>query len=464
MGQRPPDLDAAGRPIGVSVRPPDLDAQGAPLPARTEGRPQGLSTIADMVALQRNPAFSRGASDPFVGVAKGAGNTAFGLGKVVHDYTPIGRISDAIHPDAFEQRPEAIVPSNEAQRLGYTLEQMGEFFAPTGAAGKVARVAEAIKSAALTGVQGGSKADVAAAGVLAAVPGGTVATKAADALSAKAEQFVRAAVKPTVASLRRITGQGGMDAKANALVRFILDNKLTSPDKARAVFQSAEHELQRVLSVKNAPTDAATRAGRYLDALERSAAKQGLGGDDVKLIRQAANELMAGPMGETVGVDAAGNAIRALRSEVPAKEALESARASSRWTTRKSWGEQKGATTEAAKAVERGQRDAVKAAIPEAKPLLQTQGMAIQSEQALDRMGQRAANRDVVSLPAHVMAAGGQPVLAVAANLLRNNQLRVGIWADSLAKAVRSGNAPLTADILKKIGIASVPALTTAER
>ena len=51
-------------------------------------------------------------------------------------------------------------------------------------------------------------------------------------------------------------------------------------------------------------------------------------------------------------------ALGALRTDVMADEALESARASSKWTTRKQWGEQKGTRIEAGKAVERAQRDA----------------------------------------------------------------------------------------------------------
>lgn len=398
--------------------------------------------------------------DVGIGVAKGVGNTVFGLGKAVRDYTPIGRISDAILPGAFDQRPQELIPQNTAQRVGYTAEQVGEFFIPTGAVGKVGKVAEVAKSGGLTGIQGGTAKDAGvSAGLSAVVPGASAVKKAGKAIAGKAEPLVRAAIKPTVASLRKISGGGGLDAKANALVRFIIDNKLTTADKARALFQNAEHELQRVLSVKNAPTDAAVRAERYLQALERSAAKQGLGADDVKLIRQAMSDLVAGPMGDDA-VNAAGEAIRVTRATVPAKEALESARASSRWKTRKQWGEQKGTTMEAQKAVERAQRDAVKTAVPEAKGLLQTEGKSLQAAEALDRMAQRAANRDAVSLPAHVVAAGeiasGKvPVLAFAANWLRNNQLKAGIWADALGRAIQNGNAPMAADILKKLGVGS---------
>lgn len=405
------------------------------------------------------------ALDVATGVAKGAANTVAGLGELVHRVPGVSRAVDTLYSQpgvsqaSFREARRITTPTNTAQKVGFYGEQIGEFFLPTGAVSRGAKVASEVgKSGALTAAQGGSAGESAvASGVSAVIPGAGAVRRGGKALADAAEPLVRAAIKPTVASLRRITGGGGLDAKANAMVRFIIDNQLTTPEKARKLFQEAEHELQRVLTVKNAPTDAAVRAGRYLQALERSAARQGLGADDVTLIRQAADDLLKGPMGETVGVNAAGEPIRALRATVPATEALESARASSRWTTRKAWGEQKGATTEAAKAVERAQRDAVKT-IPEAKQLLRTEAQSLQSAEALDRMAQRAANRDAVSLPAHViagaeLASGRVPVVAFAANWLRNNQLKAGMWADSLGKAIEKGNAPLVADILKKLGV-----------
>ena len=71
---------------------------------------------------------------------------------------------------------------------------------------------------------------------------------------------MQAAIKPTVTALKRISGGGGLDAKARTLIRFIIDNRLTTPEKARTLFEDTERELQRVLSAQNAPTDAATRA------------------------------------------------------------------------------------------------------------------------------------------------------------------------------------------------------------
>lgn len=409
-------------------------------------------------APQSSPSMMQNAADVVGGLGSSVARTVFGGGDLIRQGLGMERMVDRPAVKA------AMTPPNStAGRAASAVGDVAQFFAPTGAVGKVKAGLEIAKAGGLTLAQTGSPGSAAlSAGLTAVVPGAGAVRALGRASTDAAEKFVKAAIKPTVASLRRITGAGGLDAKANALVRFVIDNRLTTAEKARALFQSTEHELQRVLGSRNAPTDAAIRAGRYLQALENSAAKAGLGADDVALLRGEAEKLVAGPMGEPA-INAAGNVVRVLRRDVPAKEALESARASSRWKTRKAWGEQKGATTEAAKAVERAQRDAVKTAVPEAKALLQTEGKALQAEDVLARMAQRSGNRDVASLPAHVIAAGelatGRvPVLAFAANWLRNNQMRAGMWADALGKAIEKGNAPLAADILKRLGVGAASA------
>jgi hypothetical protein len=97
--------------------------------------------------------------------------------------------------------------------------------------------------------------------------------------------------------------------------------------------------------------------------------------------------------------------------------------------------------------------------------------MAIKAKDLLDRMAFRQANRDAVSLPAHVIAAGelasGRlPLMAFAANWLRNNQMKAGIWADQLASAIRRGDAPSTMGIMTKLGLGTEAwnAMTSAAR
>lgn len=430
------------------------------------------------------------------GFAKEVGARAVNLGRLVHQIPGVDRVLGEIPDDA--EASLGLTPSNPAQAFGGQVEQIAEFMIPAAAAERAA-MAVATKAAPLIGraaapitraaLQGGTSASVAtaqqgdplAAGVLgAAVPAaGAVAGATAKGLRSASEGLVRAAIKPTVSAMKRVAGsaQQGMDAKAEQLVRFILDNRLTAPNQALNIVVKAESELRQLLSAKNAVTDAPQRAARYLDALERSAAKQGLAADDVAQIRNAAAELLKGGMGEDVVtmvskahptlVQPNGKPImvlvpqttRALRTDVMADEALESARASSKWTTRKQWGEQKGTTTEAHKAVERAQRDAVKEAIPETRPVLAKQGQAIRAAEVLDRMQFRAGNRDAVSLPAHVVAAGelatGRlPIMAFAANWLRNNQMKAGMAGDALAKALQRNDVKTVSEILGRFGVA----------
>lgn len=419
--------------------------------------------------------------DVGVGLAKSAAGTVIGLGDMLASpMRTVPGVRDYVGtPEDFAAARETFTaPTSTAQQVGKTVGDVAQFFTPAGAAGKLKAAANIGRDVLLTGAQGGTAGEAVASGAVSAVvPGAGALKKGAEALKASANPLVRAAIKPTVTSLRRISGGGGLDAKAERLVSFIVDNKLTTANKARDLFMKAEKELQGLLAKAGAKTDAATRAERYLLALERSAAKQGLPASDVAQIRNAAAELLQGPMGEDVVtmvskahpalVDQFGKPIqvlvpqttRHLRAAVPADEALSSARSSSRWSTNKQWGEQKGTAVESQKAVERAQRDAAKVAVPAARDLLHTESMALKSEEVLDRMAQRAGNRDAVSLPAHVIGAGeiatGRvPVLAFAANWLRNNQLKAGVWAKSLGDAIEAGNAGKVAFILERLGIA----------
>lgn len=139
------------------------------------------------------------AKDVAIGAVKGVGNTVFGLGKMVRDYTPVGRISDAILPGAFDQRPPEITPSNTAQRVGFTTEQIGEFFLPTGAVSRTAKaVAELGKSGALTKAQtGDTGAAGVAMGLTAAVPGVGAVRRFAGGMREAAEKATAQALGAT---------------------------------------------------------------------------------------------------------------------------------------------------------------------------------------------------------------------------------------------------------------------------
>lgn len=144
--------------------------------------------------------------DTGIGVAKGVGNTVFGLGKMMHDYTPVGRISDAISPGAFNQKPPELVPHGTAQHIGFGGEQIGEFLLPTGEAGALAKVPglasrgvrAGLQAAGLTAAQGGGPVESGVSGAIsAAIPGGGVAKKAASALETGAEKTMAQALGAT---------------------------------------------------------------------------------------------------------------------------------------------------------------------------------------------------------------------------------------------------------------------------
>jgi hypothetical protein len=138
------------------------------------------------------------AIDMGFGAAKGVGNSVFGLGKLARDYTPIGRISDAILPGAFDKRPGELIPQNTAQRIGYTGEQVGEFFLPSASIAKLGRLGDVARSVGQTLVQ---SSDPTAAGISGAVtavlPGGSAIAAAPRALERSAEKSVAQALGAT---------------------------------------------------------------------------------------------------------------------------------------------------------------------------------------------------------------------------------------------------------------------------
>lgn len=476
MGQQI-DYDALAKQLGgQAVSAPSVDYDALAADVLDDDAPKER-TLARQFADQFMENMNVG-KDMAIGAAKGAGNTLFGLGKLAHDVIPgVGAIGDAIQPGAFNQRPQELVPSNTAQKVGYVGQQVAEFVLPTGAPARAARAAEVVKAGTLTGVQGGGAQDMGTAAVLTAVlPGAATMAKAGKAIQEQARPLVQAALKPTLSAMRRVTGSGGVNAKTKNLVDFIIEHRLTDPEKAQALVARTEGELQSLLAGSTVPTDAPQRAIRYLQALERSASRQGLPAADVATIRNAAAEVLESGLGKDVVtmvaqphptlLGANGKPVtvlvpqttRALRTDVGAGEALERARASGRWGNRKQWGEQKGAQIESSKAVERAERDAMKVAVPDARGLLRTEGMAIQSREVLDRAAHRAANRDAVSMPATIaagaeVAQGRVPVVAFAANWLRNNQMKAGIYADQLGKAIQRNDVGHVLSILTRLGV-----------
>lgn len=124
---------------GMAGGAPERPAQ----PPAAAPAPEGRSTLADVA----------------IGAAKGLGNTAIGLGEMVHRIPGVSRAVDAAYgafdelrgaepveglsERAFPAAREEVRPTNTAQTAGFAGEQIAEHFLPIGAVGKVARVGQA---------------------------------------------------------------------------------------------------------------------------------------------------------------------------------------------------------------------------------------------------------------------------------------------------------------------------------
>lgn len=122
------------------------------------------------------------AKDLAKGVVAGAATTVFGGGDLIRRAVGMERVIDTPEVKAL-----TTPPSSTPGKVGYNAEQIGEFFLPTGVAGKAGKVAEVVKSGALAAAQ--TAGDPVATGLsagLAAIPGEAIAARASKALKSSA--------------------------------------------------------------------------------------------------------------------------------------------------------------------------------------------------------------------------------------------------------------------------------------
>lgn len=400
--------------------------------------------------------------DYAVGAGKGVANTTIGLGDMVNaGAAGVGLMNrDAA---AFDAARQMVAPSNDVQRAGQAAEQIAEFAAPIpGGARAVwaARALEAAKGALVAGAQTGSPEQAAVAAAAGGLP---IAEGAAWVTRKASDKAVRAVLKPAYSLLSKINSAGGagVEATADELVDFVISNKLATPEQARKLITRTEQQIERAFSVRNPPTDAPSRAKAALDALDANASKLALPDQVRGPIRAKMEELLRGSMAEEVMVMGPNGltTARVLRPSSLAKETLDSARESSLTKTGGHWGAPKdaaeGSAMRADKAVEKAQRDAVKDVMPELRGPLRTQGHAIDAQKVLDRAAWREGNREAGGLIGAVEKAhGGSGILGLGWTVLRSGQLRGGIYAGQLARALERGNGPEVANVLQKLGFA----------
>jgi hypothetical protein len=191
------DLDDAALESAVLAKHPEYADLAKPT-ADFSNVQKGTSTAAVGSKVDPMVAQAGNLQQMAVGALKGAGNTVFGLGKMVHDYTPIGRISDAIQPGAFDQKPPELEPTNRAQTVGHAAEQMGEFLIPGTAATKVGLVGRAATDAGLALAQSGSPVQAGVTGALsAAIPGASAVGTLARKLETSAQKSMAQALGAT---------------------------------------------------------------------------------------------------------------------------------------------------------------------------------------------------------------------------------------------------------------------------
>lgn len=471
-------------------------------PSAPAGKPQVAPSITDVTNLVGNVG---------TGGAMGATETAGWLGRQVSNipslgpaFTNIGNQlgglysrlrygSEAVpEPVTYAQGEAALrqetQPQNTAQAVGKGLERAGEYYL-TGAAaggatalpqaGRLTRMAvQAPTQAAAAGgtavAHGESPTVPAVLGAAGPVVGAGVGA-AGDVIKGRAIPFVRAGLKAPISILQQQPGfsRKGLDISADELAEFIVKNRLMNREQADAVVKKMEAEVSRIVAAnKDLPTDTPSRIMLYLDTFEKEAAKA-FNPEHAAAIRRVAETLLESPtsgVGQTVLttsmqphpklVTPSGQPMmvptqtptRTLRPSMPVGEAWERARASGRFQTSGEWGQLQDTAEEAYKQAERATRDSMKDVIPEVRTPLQHEGKAILTRLVMDRMQWRQGNLETVGLPT---LAGGiiQPVIGIAVQALRKNQVRAGIWADKLGNAIKNNDVATAAAILNKFGI-----------
>jgi len=188
---------------------------------------QELEQIFGAIEAPPAPTSRPVTADLAIGAGKGAANTTVGMGDLFYRYIPgVQALSDAVQEpvanainwargvesapgsrpvgaEAFGQARQAVQPTNTAQRIGFGAEQIGEFFLPTGAVGKLGTAAEIAKAGTLTMAQGGSGTDAGVSAALtAAVPGASALARASRRMQTGAEKAVVQALGPTKEAMK----------------------------------------------------------------------------------------------------------------------------------------------------------------------------------------------------------------------------------------------------------------------
>src|SRR3990167_3441490 len=102
-------------------------------------QPQGFIGKANQLSQQ----FNRGVEDIGTGALKGLGSTLFGIGKLGEKIVNPAERALGLRETKLGEKPGFLEPKGTAQKVGFGIEQVGEFFVPAGLAAKGGKIAEA---------------------------------------------------------------------------------------------------------------------------------------------------------------------------------------------------------------------------------------------------------------------------------------------------------------------------------
>jgi hypothetical protein len=409
-----------------------------------------LASVADTVG------------DLGIGALKGAGHTVKTLADAARQYIPGVAALDRF---GKVQVGETLEPANTTQRVGKVAEQIGEYMLPGGFT--KAAVAEATPRVAL---MLGKAAPLVTQGLLTAATAAPVAfahgedprtaalTGAAmPAAAAVAGGGLRLAgrrlvklVTPTTAQAAKMVGGRGAD-KAGRVVDTILENRVWSAKNAGRQIGAIDEAVDAAMTgpVGDAAAPVGAHVTQGLDDTAAAFAKavgsprnKGLAGvaaERAALLGEGqplATTVQTGMRLEPTGAVAAnGQPLmrpvpvleRQFRATVPARDALEAARATSRARVKPMFGAPLSARDQASKAAELGIRDAVREAIPE--KLASEMGRQSRLIDAQTVLG------NALSGPSLLDAAGNKTGFLM--KLLKANSVRGGVGLHAAADPVQ---------------------------
>lgn len=207
-----PDFKATNDPefITVGIGPAQHSIRLADLPDDVRGQLMGVINKQPQPEPGLMDRAASAGSDVLIGAAKGLGQTATNLGRLVHKIPGVSSAVDAVYgrpgisEQGFAAADQALAPSSTAQRVGKAGEQIAEVIAPgkaiSGAAATAARRlgmagrigVEAAGGAGLSVAQGGNPVVGAVVGGAAPVIGQAVGAVAPKLRAAAEEQVVKA--------------------------------------------------------------------------------------------------------------------------------------------------------------------------------------------------------------------------------------------------------------------------------